>query len=190
MHTCSAVALTAPRWSLSTCLGPAQGESLRSEVRLSRLRSHATGAAGLSVREPREGLEPFGFPISRSRDSHSPNGLRDLPVPSSWTRSTGRRRGRGCRRLGVRGAARTRHARGPRPEPFFSPRGWQAEAGTFLPAPPVGGRSPEPFFSRRLLAGGGVQRRNGPPAAGFVQRSPAADVGRPGTGCRCGALWR
>lgn len=53
-------------------------------------------------------------------------------------------------------------------EPICSRRRRRAEAGTFVLASP--------------LAGGGVQCRTGPPAAGFAQWSPAADVGQPGAG--------
>lgn len=84
----------------------------------------------------------------------------------------GGERGRGCARLRVRGAAGTRLAPAvagrQRPEPICSRRRWRAEAGTLVLASP--------------LAGGGVQRRTSPPAAGFAQWSPAADVGQPGAG--------
>lgn len=176
MHTCSAVALTAPRWSLSTCFGPAQGGSSRSEIRLSRLWSHATGAAGLSQCGSTRRGGAFWLPDLA------------LPGPTLPNRAPGSPRAVKLDQIypEERGASvRVSRLRAPR-EPVTRAGGGRNLSSRAA----VGRRRPEPFFSRRLLAGGGVQSRNGPPAAGFVQRSPAADVGRPGTGCRCGALWR
>lgn len=151
---------------------------MRLEVRPGRFWSPTTRVPGLIAGAKEKGSETLGFLIvwlpgrTRPKRTQGASGLRDLPLPPSQTRLAGRREGRGSARRG------TRQARGRKPEPFSSRRGNPAEAGT--------------FFLASLLAGGGVQTRNGPPAAGLAQWSLSADVGRlRGVGGRrCRSPWR